>query len=109
MGSIINISIDLNKIDKSRIKQHSNGAKYYAMTVDTKREPDQFGNTHTVYDSPTKEEREAKTPKNYLGSGKEFVFGGQQAAQATQQQQTPPASAPPAPMTPPEDISDLLF
>jgi hypothetical protein len=104
MGSIINISIDLNKIDKSRIKQHTNGAKYYAMTVDTKREPDQFGNTHTVYDSPTKEEREAKTPKNYLGSGKEFVFGGQQAAAQSAPQQAQPMQA-----TKPEDNFEPPF
>lgn len=83
--SLINISIDLNKIDKTKIKQHTNGAKYYALTVDTKREPDQYGNTHTVYDSQSKEERQARTPKNYLGSGKEFKFNNetQQAAIAT--------------------------
>ena len=35
---------------------------------------DQFGNTHYVAISQTKEEREAKSPKVYLGNGKEFVF-----------------------------------
>ena len=60
---MINISIDVTKIDKSRIKEHKNGSKYYSLTVDEKKEPDQFGNTHTVYQTPTKEEREAKAPK----------------------------------------------
>jgi len=42
---MINISIDLNKIDKSKIKKHTNGADYYSLTVDTLKETDKFGNT----------------------------------------------------------------
>lgn len=75
---MINISIDLSKIDKSRIKEGKNGAKYYNITVDKKQAPDQYGNDHTVYNTPTKEEREAKVGKVYIGSGKEFVFGNRQ-------------------------------
>lgn len=98
MSSIINISIDLNKIDKSKIKTHTNGAKYYSLTVDRKKEPDQYGNTHSVYDTQSKEERTAKTNKSFLGSGKEFVFN--------QQATTTP---PPPQNTAPETIDDLPF
>ena len=38
--------------------------------------------THYVYEKQSKEEREAKTPKNYLGNGKEFVFNGGTTASA---------------------------
>jgi len=73
---MINCSIDLSKIDKSKIKEGKNGAKYYDFVVDQRKEPDQYGKTHTVYESQTKEEREAKKTKNYIGGGKEYVFGG---------------------------------
>lgn len=86
--SKIEISIDLNKIDKSKIKQHSNGAKYYSITVEKKREPDQYGNTHTVYDRQSKEQREARENKNYLGSGKEFTWGNN--GNNNNQQSAPP-------------------
>lgn len=98
---MINISIDLSKIDKSRIKEGKNGAKYYNLTVDKKQSPDQFGNDHTVYNTPTKEEREAKTPKSYVGSGKEFVFGNRQ--------QNAPAANTPPPTTNSQVIDDLPF
>lgn len=84
---MVNISIDLTKIDKSRIVEGKNGQKYYNITVDQRKEADKFGNTHTVYQTPTKEEREAKKDKVYIGSGKEFIFNNQQQA-APQQQPT---------------------
>jgi len=91
---MINISIDLSKIDKTRIKEGKNGAKYFNLTVDEKREPDQFGNTHTVYQTPTKEEREAKKDKVYLGSGKEFKFNNSTPTQPAPSYNTPASSQP---------------
>lgn len=74
MSSIINVSINLDKIDKSKIIAGKKG-KYLNLTVGANRNgEDQFGNTHYVAISQTKEEREAKAPKVYLGNGKEFVF-----------------------------------
>ena len=85
------VLIDLNKIDKSKIKAGKNGEKYYSVVVDNRKEADKFGNTHTVYDNQSKEDREAKVAKNYLGSGKEFVFNNNNApAQAAQLQQQVP-------------------
>ncbi len=84
---MINVSIDLSKIDKSKIKEGANGAKYYNITVDKRKDVDKFNNTHTVYQSQSKEEREAKTPKVYIGNGKEIVFNNNQAQQSAPQQQ----------------------
>ena len=84
---MINISIDVKKISKDRLKAHANGASYLSMTVDKLKEVDKFGNTHCVYESQTKEERERKDKRNYIGNGKEFVFGGQQATSTAQQPQ----------------------
>lgn len=87
---MIKISIDLNKVDKSRIKQHTNGAKYYSLVIDELKEVDKLQNTHCVYESQTKEEREAKVKRNYIGNGKEYKFNNNAASapqNAPQQQQ----------------------
>lgn len=95
---MINISINVNKIDKDKLFQGKNG-KYLNVTVDQLKEPDTYGNTHTVYITPTKEERAAKAAKVYLGSGKEFVFNNQ-SQQANQNNNYNPN---------PEETSDLPF
>lgn len=65
---LINISIDVNKIPKDRIFVGKNG-KYLNLTITELREPDQYGNTHTVY-LYNKESKQ----KNYVGKGKELIF-----------------------------------
>jgi hypothetical protein len=83
MSSIINLSINLDKIDKSKIIAGKKG-KYLNLTVGGNREgEDQYGNTHYIFQSQSKEEREAKAEKNYLGNGKEFVFSDSQPAATT--------------------------
>lgn len=83
MSKIINVSINLDKIDKSKIVKGKKG-QYLNIAIGENRDgEDQFGNTHYVIQSQTKEEREAKADKNYLGNGKEFVFGGGAPAAAT--------------------------
>ena len=74
---MIKVSLEVHKIDKSKMKDGKNGAKYLDIVIDTMKQPDAYGNTHTVYENQTKEEREAKKPKNYIGKGKEFVFNNQ--------------------------------
>jgi hypothetical protein len=70
---MITVSIDLTKVPKEQIVE-KNGKKYLNIVVDSRREPDTYGNTHTVYISQTKEQRQAQTPKTYIGSGKEYTF-----------------------------------
>ena len=68
----IQVSIDLSKIDKSKIKVGKNGGKYLNIVVAEMKKVDQFGQTHTVYLQQTPEEREAKTERIYIGKGKEW-------------------------------------
>lgn len=91
---IHNISIDLSKIDKSRIKEHPNGGKYYELTIIENEQPNQWGHTLSVCTAQTKEEREAKMQRSYCGSGK-TVF-------------STPATPPPSPHTD-NTASDLPF
>ena len=86
---MIVVSIDLTKIDKSKIVEGKNGQKYYSLVVDELRTPDKYDNTHTVYQNQTKDERAAKAPKVYIGNGKEFKFNQQTAPQQQAQQSAP--------------------
>jgi hypothetical protein len=103
---MIVVSIDLTKIDKSKIVEGKNGQKYYSLVVDEVRTPDKFNNTHTVYQNQTKEERTDKVAKVYIGNGKEFKFNQQSAPQ----QQVAPQQAPQTnPNHSQQAIDDLPF
>jgi len=69
MASIIATSIDLTKIPKDKIIEGKKG-KYLPITVTINDEVDQFGNQGPVVVQQSKEEREAKTEKVYLGNVK---------------------------------------
>jgi hypothetical protein len=70
MSKLINLSIDLTKIDKSKINNHPNGSKYYSITVELKDEADAFGNNVSAWNAQTKEERAAKANRQFIGNGK---------------------------------------
>ena len=75
MGALIGISINLDKLDKSKIIEGKKG-KYYSLTLSLNDDPNDFGKNVSAYDSQSKEEREAKQDKNYLGGGKVFWTDG---------------------------------
>lgn len=70
MSKLINLSIDLTKIDKSKINNHPNGSKYYSITVELKDEADTYGNNVSAWNAQTKEERAAKANRQFIGNGK---------------------------------------
>ena len=72
MASIIKASINLNEIPKDKIYVGKKG-KYLPITITLNDEVDQFGNQGPVVVEQTKEERDAKAPKTYLGNVK--VYG----------------------------------
>ena len=67
MASIIKASINLSNIDKSKIIEGKKG-KYLPISITINDEVDQFGNQGPVIISQTKEERDNKTAKVYLGN-----------------------------------------
>ena len=69
MAGIIKTSINLNAIPKDKIIIGKKG-KYLPITITVNDEPDQFGNQGPVIVDQTKEEREAKAAKTYLGNCK---------------------------------------
>jgi hypothetical protein len=67
---ILNGSINLSKLDKSRFVKGKNGAVYVNFTTFVSDEPNEYGQDVSFVEGQTKEEREAKTPRNYIGNGK---------------------------------------
>jgi hypothetical protein len=67
MASIINGSINLSEIPKDKIITGKKG-KYLPVTIVINDEPDQFGNQGPITVAQTKEERESKVAKTYLGN-----------------------------------------
>lgn len=95
MASIIKASINLNEIPKDKIIVGKKG-KYLPITITLNDEVDQFGNQGPVIVDQTKEERESKAAKTYLGNVKIVWTNGQnvEAAPRDDQPQQPRAAAP---------------
>ena len=94
MASIIKTSINLNDIPKDKIYVGKKG-KYLPITITINNEVDQFGNQGPVVVEQTKEERDAKTAKTYLGNVKVVWTDGTNVDTAPRNDQ--PAAPAPAP------------
>ena len=75
MAKLITASIDVTKIDSSKIVEGKKG-KYVNLTIWVNDEADQFGNTVSIQQSLSKDEREAGDAKIYLGNGKTYEGNG---------------------------------
>ena len=97
MASIIKTSINLNNIPKDKIYAGKKG-KYLPITITLNNDLDQFGNQGPVVVEQTKEERDAKVAKTYLGNVKVVWTDGNNVERAPMDsnQPTAPASAPAA-------------
>tara|TARA_R110001606_G_scaffold332893_1_gene480733 strand:- start:979 stop:1284 length:306 start_codon:yes stop_codon:yes gene_type:complete len=69
MSAIISGSLDIAKLPKEKFIKGKNGSVWYNFTIAVQDET-RYGNNVAFMDSQTKEEREAKVAKTYLGNGK---------------------------------------
>jgi len=69
MAGIVKANINLDAIPKDKIYKGKKG-RYLPISITINDEPDQFGNQGPVIVDQTKEEREAKSEKTYLGNVK---------------------------------------
>ena len=99
MASIIKTSINLSEIPKDKIFVGKKG-KYLPITITLNDEVDKFGNQGPVVVEQTKEEREAKAAKTYLGNVKVVWTNGNNVATAPRDNQ--PAAKPE--VVKPEDL-----
>ena len=100
MASIIKASINLNVIPKDKIYNGKKG-KYLPITITLNDEPDQFGNQGPVVVEQTKDERDAKAAKTYLGNVKVVWTNGQNVDTAPRDDNQ---SAPAPAQAPAEDL-----
>jgi len=100
MASIIATSINLNKIPKDKIVEGAKG-KYLPITITLNDELDQFGNNGPITVQQSKEERDAKVEKIYLGNVKVVWTNDQNVGVAPKQQ---PQAATPQPAKPVDDL-----
>ena len=108
MASIIATSINLSEIPKDKIIEGKKG-KYLPITITINDETDQFGNQGPVVVQQTKEERDAKTAKTYLGNVKVVWTNGDNVAVAPRQDQAVSTAQPVAQAAATEQVDDLPF
>ena len=79
-------------------KEAKNGKHYANIATDYLKEPDEKGNTHTVWNNQTMEERAEKAKKNYCGRGKQVSYNAPTAkkefAVNQQEQESHPSDLP---------------
>ncbi len=104
MASILKTSINLNAIPKDKIINGKKG-KYLPITISLNDDLDQFGNQGPVCVDQTKEERDAKEAKTYLGNVKVVWTNGENVEPAPRDT----APAPPKQAPVPDEVEDLPF
>lgn len=70
MGTLTNISINLNKVDKSRLTKDKNGNSWLNLSGFVNEIPDDYGNNGFITQSQSKEEREGGQKLPILGNFK---------------------------------------
>lgn len=83
MSAIINASIDLSKVDKSKIFE-KDGKKWLNLSISVNDET-MYGNNVGISISQSKEERDAKANKTFIGNGK-VVWNNGTIVNATKEQ-----------------------
>ena len=68
------ISLCFSDIPKTHMNKAKNGKIYGEIIVGIRKEPDQWGRDLKVYMKPSKQDREEKAPKNYVGGGRMITF-----------------------------------
>ena len=102
MASIIKASINLSENPADKIITGKKG-KYLPVTITINDELDQFGNQGPIVVAQTKEEREAKQKKVYLGNVQVVWTNGDNVAAAPRQDQ-PVQAAPVGQAAPADDL-----
>jgi hypothetical protein len=71
---MISVNINLNKIDQTKVKNHSNGAAYCDLILIDRK--DDYGNDYMVVQGLSKEDRAAGVKGAILGNAKNFASTG---------------------------------
>ena len=108
MAGIVKGSINLSMIPKDKIIVGKKG-KYIPVSITVNDEEDQFGNFGPIIVDQTKEEREAKVAKTYLGNVRVVWSNGTFPSPAPFQGGTPQAQPKAKPVVAAAKDDDLPF
>lgn len=67
---IISASINLNKINKSKLIKGKDGNEYLNISIICNDSENEWGKDVTITESQSEQERKDKVKKNFIGSGK---------------------------------------
>jgi hypothetical protein len=81
MSTLINLSIDVTKVTKEALSK----GKYLTLTIAISDEINQYNQNVSAWESQTKEDRESKVERNYVGNGKVIFTEGLITAVATEE------------------------
>jgi hypothetical protein len=93
MSTLINLSIDVTKVTKEALAK----GKYLNLTISLNDEINQYGQNVAAWESQTKEEREEKYERNYVGNGKVVFTEGLVTVVPIEEKKKPAAKKKPAP------------
>lgn len=85
MGALINVGLNLDKLDKSKIVKTKNG-NFYNITVSVNDTTGQYGHNASVFNTLSREERDAKVDYHYVGNGKVVWTDGKISVAETKKQ-----------------------
>ena len=86
MSAIVNISVNLSKVEKAFLNNSKKGDSFLPLTVFINDEEDEYGNDVAVILKQTKEERDAKKQRVYLGNGNTVVKAQAEKAKSVEQE-----------------------
>jgi len=81
MSTLINLSIDVTKVTKEALSK----GKYLTLTIAISDEINQYNQNVSAWESQTKEDRESKVERNYVGNGKVIFTEGLITAVVTEE------------------------
>ncbi len=87
----VNLSIDVSKLDKSRLYKGAKGT-YANLTVFIDSNPDQYGKNGGVKEQATKDERDQKVKMPFVGNATIFWSDNPDFQQARVEQAQEPAT-----------------
>lgn len=76
MGQLIEVSVDVTKITKSKLIDGKGGKKYANLIISVNDDVDRFDQDVSIWEKPTDKEKADKADKNFLGNGKTFWVNG---------------------------------
>ena len=91
MSQLISISISADSLRDAPFVEGKNGKKYFGLTVSVNDTADQYGKNVQVWSEQSKQEREAKKTRHFVGNGK-VVYGHGKIANGMQTPSAPSKS-----------------